>query len=99
MPCKLFGYLKQHVILLIRKSEAAFGQKVANHGVWNLVSWREVSRPKVAGGLGLRSARQNNVALLGKLVDNFVNNEDKAWVKALAQKYLHNESILVGNYK
>lgn len=45
---------------------------------WNLVPWKEVTRHKSEGGLGLRSSRLNNVALLGKLVDSLVNDDGKA---------------------
>lgn len=55
---------------------------------WNLVPWGDVSCPKAEGELGLRSARHNNVALLGKLVDNLLHDHDKVWVRALTKKIL-----------
>lgn len=51
------------------------------------------------GGLGLRSTRDNNISLLGKLVDSLLHDKDKIWVKALSEKYLANDSVLVANYK
>lgn len=58
-----------------------------------------MSRPKAEGGLGLRSARLNNVALLGKLVENLLHDHDKVWVQALTEKYFPDKLSLNGDYK
>lgn len=65
----------------------------------NLVPWREVNQRKEEGGLGVRSSRLNNVALLGKLVEELVHDSGKFWVTTLAHKYLQHESVLEGKYK
>ncbi|GAB2216255.1 hypothetical protein Droror1_Dr00024025 [Drosera rotundifolia] len=53
---------------------------------WNLVAWSDTCQPKSKGGLGLRSARSNNVALLGKLVDNILHDQDKPWLRVITQR-------------
>lgn len=65
---------------------------------WNLVPWGDVSCPKAEGGLGFHSARRNNVALLGKLVDNLLHDHNKVWVRALTEKYVPDKLILHGEY-
>ena len=59
----------------------------------HLVSWKSVTSPKKAGGLGLRTARDNNIVMLGKLVWSILSNEDKPWVKVLCDRYLHGGSL------
>jgi hypothetical protein len=61
---------------------------------WHLVSWTEKVNPKRQGGLGLGAARQNNIALLGKLVGSFIEEPDKLWVKILYEKYIQDDHIL-----
>src|ERR1044072_6453265 len=65
---------------------------------WNLVSWDKITKPKEQGGIGLRSARANNIALLGRLVDDLIHEPQKPWVRALAEKYLQQTSVLAGKY-
>lgn len=66
---------------------------------WNLVPWEEITRPKENGGLGLRSTRLNNIAMLGKLVENLLHDRGKLWVLALTHKYLGNDIVLDGEYR
>jgi len=54
----------------------------------HLVSWDKMTRHKKLGGLGIRIARFQNVALHGKLVWDFLNFEDKLWVKMFKDIYL-----------
>lgn len=42
-----------------------FGRKGGQSRGWNLVPWKETIRPKADGGLGIRSTRNNNVAMFG----------------------------------
>jgi hypothetical protein len=39
---------------------------------WSMVSWKDVTKSKYKGGLGIRLARDANVASLGKVVAGFV---------------------------
>lgn len=55
--------------------------------------------PKSLGGLGLRSTRFNNIAMMGKLVESLIHDKDQLWVQALSQKYLKWDSVLGGSYK
>lgn len=54
-----------------------------------------MTQRKSKRGLGIKSARINNVALLGKLVHNMLNEKDKLWVQVLSQKYLCSELVLI----
>lgn len=53
--------------------------RIARNFIWkneegiglNLVSWDKVARPRSMGGLGIRKARDSNLAFLGKLVNCF----------------------------
>lgn len=44
---------------------------------WNLVPWNEIACPKEDGGLGIRITHKNNVALLGKLVEDLLRGDQK----------------------
>ncbi|XP_057419083.1 uncharacterized protein LOC130713326 [Lotus japonicus] len=81
-----------HLDKLVRKCVWGRGDNARS---WNLVSWTELTKPKGRGGLGIRGARANNEALLGKLVHSMLNERDKLWVQCLSTKYLHSGSILV----
>jgi hypothetical protein len=59
----------------------------------HLVSWEKITQPRRSGGLGVRSARLQNVSLLGKLIWEVLNAPDKLWVKLMGEKYLKGQSI------
>ena len=48
-----------------------------NNRGFNLVNWKTVTQAKSHGGLGVREARITNIAMLGKLVAEFVDNYPK----------------------
>ncbi|GLT52280.1 hypothetical protein SLA2020_256280 [Shorea laevis] len=60
----------------------------------HLVNWEIVCQPRDLGGLGLRSARENNQALITKLGWQLVSDPNKPWCRALLAKYLHSGSLL-----
>nr|XP_025627789.1 cellulose synthase-like protein E1 [Arachis hypogaea] len=62
-----------------------------------LVKWEVAITPKKAGGLGIRDTSCANIALLGKLVWDCLNNSKKLWVQVLKHKYLRNQSGMNGN--
>ncbi|XP_072071679.1 uncharacterized protein [Arachis hypogaea] len=62
-----------------------------------LVRWEVAITPKKAGGLGIRDTSCANMALLGKLVWDCLNNSEKLWVQVLKHKYLRNQSGMNGN--
>lgn len=82
-----------------KKLHNCISAKCDNTRSWNLVYWEEVTRLKELGGLELRSTRVNNIAMLGKLVEDLLHDREKPWVLALSQKYLGNNIALDGNYK
>jgi len=52
-----------------------------------LVGWNKIDKPKNIGGLGIRLAREANTCLLGKLVWDLVQKNNKLWVNILSDKY------------
>lgn len=53
----------------------------------HLVSWEKICRPKSDGGLGIRSAKEMNMALLGKLGWRLMNTQYALWVRILRKKF------------
>jgi len=53
----------------------------------HLVGWKKIAKPKNNGGLGIRSTRDANICLLGKLVWDLIQKNDKLWVHMLSNKY------------
>ncbi|GLU14892.1 hypothetical protein SLE2022_314330 [Rubroshorea leprosula] len=60
----------------------------------HLVSWEAVCRTRDLGGLGLRSAKENNQALITKLGWQLISNPSKPWCRALTAKYLKCGSLM-----
>lgn len=58
------------------------------------VNWNTVTQPRGRGGLGLHTARETNVALLGKHVWDLLHHQEKLWVQMLAAKFLKDSHIL-----
>ena len=67
-----------------------------NKGV-HLVGWEKIAKPKSMGGLGIRTARRNNICLLGKLVWDMTQHSTKLWVQLLSHKYLTTPHFLLAN--
>ncbi|GLT62306.1 hypothetical protein SLA2020_349540 [Shorea laevis] len=57
----------------------------------HLVNWSDVCLPREHGGLGLRTARECNKALIAKLGWQLISGSKKPWCQAFNQKYLHSE--------
>lgn len=62
------SWLPQSVCNQIDKISRDFIWKGSQNKGVNLVNWQRVSLPKSLGGLGIRTAREANTSLLGKLV-------------------------------
>lgn len=60
----------------------------------HLVNWNQVCKKKDNGGLGLKKANVQNLALLSKLSWKMINDEDSLWVHILKDKYLKNHNVL-----
>jgi hypothetical protein len=54
----------------------------------HLVGWNKITQPRKYGGLGVRSARLQNTALLGKLIWEILQCPNKLWVNLFKDKYL-----------
>lgn len=70
--------------------------KIARSFIWgsidgnrkqHLVSWEKICKPKREGGLGIRLAKEMNVALLAKFGWRMLNTEDGLWVNILGKKF------------
>lgn len=59
----------------------------------HLPNWNTITCPKVHGGMGIREARLNNVAFLGKQGWNLINNGNKLSTKVIMSKYIPHGSI------
>ncbi|XP_031127611.1 uncharacterized protein LOC116029708 [Ipomoea triloba] len=55
----------------------------------HLVCWEEVTKPKRLGGLGIRAAKDMNMAFMAKLGWQVITNKESMWVKVLKEKYGH----------
>ena len=53
-----------------------------------LVAWREVTLPKIEGGLGLRNSKAWNKALLSKTLWDIQSKKDSLWVQWVHQIYM-----------
>ncbi|OMO56897.1 reverse transcriptase [Corchorus capsularis] len=53
----------------------------------HLVQWEEVCKPKVYGGLGLRSMELHNRVLLQRTAWRFISEPNSLWVRLLKSKY------------
>ena len=51
------------------------------------MSWDAICKPKREGGLGIRLAKEMNIALLEKLGWRLLNTEDALWVNILRKKF------------
>ncbi|XP_019158195.1 PREDICTED: uncharacterized protein LOC109154910 [Ipomoea nil] len=63
----------------------------------HLINWKEVCSPRTQGGLGLRMAKDFNLALLAKLAWQILNNPEKLWVKVMRQKYIKDDNFFTAN--
>ena len=52
------------------------------------MNWEVLTRAKKEGGLGIRKARESNIAMLGKLIVELHGPFQKLWPRVLSQKYL-----------
>lgn len=81
------SWLPQSVCNQIDKISRDFIWKGSQNKGVNLVNWQRVSLPKSLGGLGIRTAREANTSLLGKLVWDVQQDKRKLWVQLLRNRY------------
>ncbi|GLT71851.1 hypothetical protein SLA2020_438410 [Shorea laevis] len=53
----------------------------------HLINWDKVSIPKSLGGLGIKSAKEANLAAMAKLNWRLFSERDKLWNSVMARKY------------
>lgn len=53
------------------------------------VAWKEVIKPKKLGGLGVKSMKDLNSALIAKLCWRFMRKDGDIWVSVLTNKYMN----------
>ncbi|XP_043699840.1 uncharacterized protein LOC122650494 [Telopea speciosissima] len=58
-----------------------------------LISWKKMSSPKFAGGLGFRPARVQNVALLCRLGWRLLTEPHSVWARVLKARYYPSTSL------
>lgn len=58
----------------------------------SMINWNTVTLPKKEGGLGIKSMRSLNMALLSKLGWRLLNEENNTWAKVLTCKYMKSEA-------
>lgn len=58
------------------------------------MAWDKLAKPKTEGGLGVRPSRDNNTAVLGKLVWEMHQHSPKLWAPMLHGKYIKNSLFL-----
>ncbi|GLU24096.1 hypothetical protein SLE2022_400600 [Rubroshorea leprosula] len=59
----------------------------------HLVHWNDVCLPRRYGGLGVRSAKECNKALIAKLGWQILSGGEKPWCQAIKHKYLHSANF------
>lgn len=59
----------------------------------NLIGWHKVCQPKKFGGVGIRKAKVNNVALQLKLIWKLLSSPENIWVKLVWKKYVFNDDL------
>ena len=87
-------WMPQRIFDSIDQTTRNFTWKDANNKGINLVGWNEIARPKYQGGLGIRTTREVNICLLGKLVWDMVRSSNKLWVDFLSDKYVVGPRLL-----
>lgn len=55
----------------------------------HLIRWDTVTKPKEAGGLGIRATKEVNLAFMAKLGWRILVDRDSLWVRIMRAKYAH----------
>lgn len=65
----------------------------------HLVGWKKIATPRHLGGLGIRSARETNIYLIGKLVWEMVQSPNKLQAHLQSHKYTVDPRYLHASYR
>lgn len=88
------NWLPQNICDSIDQTTRNFLWKGTNNKGIHLVNWKTVTSPKSIGGLSIRTARDANTSLLGKLVWDMVQSTNKLWVNILSNRYTSGSNTL-----
>ena len=91
------NWLPQNICDSIDQTTRNFIWRGTNNKGLHLVSWKKIARPRHLGGLGIRPAREANICLLEKLVQDMVQSKNKLWVNLLSNKYSGGSNFLHDN--
>lgn len=80
---QLHWYL-ENVCQVIDKTIRSFIWRGHNDSGMHMVGWSKITKPKRHGGLGVRVARHQNIALLGKRIWDLLHEKEKLWVHMLS---------------
>ena len=90
------SWLPQSICDSLDKTTRNFIWRGSNDKGIHLVGWSKITRPKFLG-LGIRTARETNICLLGKLVWDLVQSTNKLCVNLLSNKYASGHKVLQAN--
>ncbi|KAL6190194.1 hypothetical protein ACLB2K_036592 [Fragaria x ananassa] len=63
------------------------------------IAWKEVCKPKVLGGLGIRPSAFFNKAAIAKLAWKVITDKENWWVQVITRKYLKHGSLFQAKKK
>lgn len=64
-----------------------------------MVAWKKLNQQHKKGGLGIRYALMNNVALLGAQLWGLVQRADKFWDRVVEARYAASPSVSATDFK
>jgi len=79
--------------------DAIFRSFIWGRNYCHWVNWKNLTMPKSRGGLGIRTAKNLNISLLGKHIWDILHQPQKLWVQMLRHKYLSNTHIMHTPFK
>jgi len=88
-------WLPQYVCDHLDKTVHNFIWKGSTNKGMNMVGWEKITKSKKNGGLGVRIARKQNIALLGKLVWDMFKPSNHLLSQILSARYLHGSNIFL----
>nr|KYP60619.1 Putative ribonuclease H protein At1g65750 family [Cajanus cajan] len=92
-------WLSSYVCEYLDKVSQGFIWKGGGGRGLHMVGWHHVTKERKHGGLGVRIARFQNIAMLGKLIWELLQGSQKLWVKMLTRKYVGNTNLFMASMK
>jgi len=88
-------WLPRYVCDHLDKTVRSFIWKGSTNKGMHMVGWEKITKSKKNGGLGVRTARKQNIALLGKLVWDMFKPSNHLWSQILSARYLQGSNIFL----